>query len=996
MENAQQFTEIMESWRVSIGREALERAQPGQTLRAKTTHVHFVRSAPEEATIVQNSTPDAPVQITLIPKNESLARQDEYTLHEMVGEGGMGQIFRADQGSLCRDVAIKKIIPEHLDNENAQERQDAFVSEALVTGVLEHPNIVPVHALGQDENGHWFFSMKMVRGVAWKYLLHPDSCINDDTYVASYAKNLHIDEPKFRAEHLEENLKILQAVCNAVAFAHSKNIIHRDLKPENVMVGAFGEVLVMDWGLAVDVSEAPNQAEARVPHRSFAGLGGTAEYMAPEQCFAAGNRLCAQTDVFLLGAILHELLTGRAPNAAQNFNASLLKACQCDAPREFDKVLPELAEICRKALSKNPQKRYSDALEFQKALNEFVKHRQSAQTASKAAREAQHNDIRALSRAVILYDQALELWPGNKSAANAVQRTRAALAEKEVSANRTRFAARSLAAVVILGLTVGFVWIGAVQKEAVAHRIEAEKQKGIAESALKKQRQLSFEAVYRNAQADDAKGESERVIESLQPFVSNAEFAEHELLARANALFDKAQDNIKRFASFQEHVKAREKNVSLDLGHGMMLELILIPKGSFEMGSTKYDVDSKRSIEITKPFYMGKFPVTQEQYEGIIGTNPSVFADQKKNPVETVNWFEAVAFCDKLNRQSGPAKITLGLPTEAQWEYACRAGTKTEYYFGNDEKELDKYAWFATNAGLTSGDYGAHTVGSKPANPFGLFDMHGNVGQWCQNWYDLDYYKNSQREDPTGPTTGLIDGAIRSPGARVIRGGNFNDPAWMCRACSRSRMAPVVRNSWLGFRVVLPLDPIPSDRHLPESTTNEKTVIPTQTMPVVVASVKEFDWLNSFQWGSSPYDVCKFLQLNAREDFQPYAVASEFKSNEVRYFHNFLYQLRTLPQFDGGTIKPSKASCVYFFFEKGKLLGVSLRFTNDAQCPDHSFVIEQFANDNKITTEKNTAGKPSFRFVNPRATIVSRYLGNREVRIEVFAPDAPRFEGQDW
>ena len=812
--------------RTVVGTERFDSSAPDQTLRPSSTAVLNAADVPAlnaadsdpgnslRANSVMPHTILAPASdgncgaaVPAAPSLDGFARSSEYTLQGRVGKGGMGEIFLAGQIALRRDVAIKKIIPEHLEKSAAKKIEDAFVSEALVTGYLDHPNIVPVHALGRDDAGNWFFSMKMVRGIEWRLLLHPERCTDPETQEKALARKLDIDDPARRAAHLEENLRILLSVCNAVAFAHSKHIIHRDLKPENVMVGAFGEVLAMDWGLAADVSAEPpppGHPERRVLSRGETGIGGTPSYMAPEQFYfdengqPSGAHLGLWTDVFLLGAMLYEVLSGHAPHIGRSTQEALLKVAACSPPPLPENAPLELAAICRKALSKNPPDRYPDALAFQKAVQEFLTHREAASIAAKAEHEAKTPEIPHLARAVVLYDQALELWPENAAMAVSVQKARAMLAVKEGHARWMRRSLYGAVASIVIGLTVGFFWIRAEQNAT-------DEQRKVAVEALKEQRRLSFEAIFKNAEADDEKGESAKVIAALEPYLSEQELAQHPMRAKAEKLVEKARDGYKRFAAFQEKVKARDKNVSLDLGLGVLLELILIPKGSFEMGSTKYSNETKHPVEITKAFYMGKFTVTQEQYEVVAGTNPSVFKGKKKNPVESVNWFEAVAFCDKLNKLSGPAKVAFALPTEAQWEYACRAGTKTEYYFGDDEKELEKYAWFETNAGLKSGNYGTQQVDLKPANPFGLFDMHGNIHQWCHDWYDENYYKNSPKKDPTGPKDGVVDKTIKTE-ARALRGGSWSNLPALCRSASRDRTTPTYRYASLGFRCILPVD----------------------------------------------------------------------------------------------------------------------------------------------------------------------------------------------
>ena len=176
--------------------------------------------------------------------------------------------------------------------------------------------------------------------------------------------------------------------------------------------------------------------------------------------------------------------------------------------------------------------------------------------------------------------------------------------------------------------------------------------------------------------------------------------------------------------------------------------------------------------KITTPsFCLAKYPVTQAQYEEIMGKNPSYFKGHR--PVECVSWHDAVAFCKKLSEREGK---TYRLPTEAEWEYACRAGTKTEYYTGDTAEDLARAGWYRGNS-----DNQTHPVGQKEPNAFGLYDMHGNVEEWCADWFD------------------------ESKSGRVLRGGCWCYDPDLCRSSSRRRLNPDFRNYSLGFRVLLEL-----------------------------------------------------------------------------------------------------------------------------------------------------------------------------------------------
>ncbi len=236
--------------------------------------------------------------------------------------------------------------------------------------------------------------------------------------------------------------------------------------------------------------------------------------------------------------------------------------------------------------------------------------------------------------------------------------------------------------------------------------------------------------------------------------------------------------------------KGPPKELTADLGGGVKMELVLIPAGEFKMGSpdsdkyTNADEKPQHRIRITKPFYMGKFLVTQEQWEAVMGDNPSRFKGPK-NPVEQVRWDDCQKFLKKLNEKVGGGRFSL--PTEAQWEYACRAGSTTRYCFGDAESGLGDYAWYDKNS-----DIKTHPVGEKKPNAWGLYDMHGNVWEWCQDWYDGGYYATSPADDPTGPATGS---------ARVIRGGYWSDGIRFCRSALRDGSRPGYRDCILGLRV---------------------------------------------------------------------------------------------------------------------------------------------------------------------------------------------------
>lgn len=191
-------------------------------------------------------------------------------------------------------------------------------------------------------------------------------------------------------------------------------------------------------------------------------------------------------------------------------------------------------------------------------------------------------------------------------------------------------------------------------------------------------------------------------------------------------------------------------------------------------------------MKITKPFYLGKYEVTQAQWEAVIGSNPSSF-QPSTNPVKSVSWDAIQPFLEELNERAEMEGMEFVLPTETQWEYACRAGTITAWHYGDTEVMLPEFASFHTNAKKTT-----RPVGTLKPNAWGLYDMHGNVAEWCADWHSSDYYANSPMNDPKGPLTGS---------ERAARGGSWFSFAWKCRSASRNHKVPDRRYDYIGLRL---------------------------------------------------------------------------------------------------------------------------------------------------------------------------------------------------
>jgi serine/threonine-protein kinase len=343
----------------------------------------------------------------------------ELRLGEVLGTGGMGVVESAEQRVLSRAVAVKRLRPELAGSASALA---ILLDEAVLTGSLEHPNVVPVYALGRDAAGQPAMVMKQLSGVSWRALLFDP------------------DHPLVTAregDQLSFHLNVLRQVCNALHYAHSRGVVHRDVKPENVMVGEYGEVYLVDWGAALVASGALG-SEAIV---------GTLAYMAPEMLRGGGPHITARTDVYLLGATLHELLTGSPPHMCDDLDAVLAHIHRSDEPRYAPTVPAELAEICRRSMRKEPGDRHSSALAFRAALDDYIEHRGSYELAGVATGRLRQllaacgapaeADGAEVSRMFIEcsfgYRQALEIWHKNDEARAGLQEATETMLQFEIA-----------------------------------------------------------------------------------------------------------------------------------------------------------------------------------------------------------------------------------------------------------------------------------------------------------------------------------------------------------------------------------------------------------------------------------------------------------------------------------------------------------------------------------------------------------------------------------
>ena len=383
-----------------------------------------IRSQPSgSATAMGSDTPAPATQVDGRAAHAGLPQLDvsddasaQLRVIEKLGAGGMGEVMLARDRTLDREVAVKRLLSKHRGEAWAV---DTLLHEGIVTGRLEHPNIVPVHALGIDPGGSPAIVMKRVEGVPWHALIAD-------------------------GEHDHRHFDIFLEVCRAIEFAHSRGIVHRDIKPSNVLVGSYGEVYVGDWGIATD--SGTGAYDHRVADEDVMPLG-TPGYMAPEMLKLDGV-IDHKTDVYLLGATLHHVLVGRSRHGGGESLLDAFSSVATSEPYDYAASVPRrLAAICNKAMSWRKKARFSDVGALRKEVSRYLRHRASIALADEAAQrlrelkaitDAPDSDDRlttmhrVFSAARFGYEQALREWDGNREARAGLSRALAIMVRQSI------------------------------------------------------------------------------------------------------------------------------------------------------------------------------------------------------------------------------------------------------------------------------------------------------------------------------------------------------------------------------------------------------------------------------------------------------------------------------------------------------------------------------------------------------------------------------------
>jgi len=548
---------------------------------------------------------------------------------------------------------------------------------------------------------------------------------------------------------VEETIFFTKQICDGLSYAHKKNVIHRDLKPGNLMIGQelkdIGkidftksniELKITDLGIARVIRDTMT----RISNRPTTG---TLAYMSPEQI--KGEKVDERSDIYSLGCVLYEFLTGEPPFVEGDVTYQHIYV----KSKDIVQCSEHINRLIQKALAKSCEERFGGIEELKDALDiekqrELEGERREREEAERRRREEEKKRIAEKE-----IQKQEELEKQKKEEGERIIRLYEVeeKREKKLKLKKRIFNLSLIATLLILISIFSIIMI----------------EKGVFRELI--------------SLTGSAKSEIENIIGTKQ----------EEVMSQRKPIITPTSKDYKDYTE--------------DLGNGVKLEMVAIKGGTFEMGSPSSEQDRDNdegpvhTVELDG-FWMGRYEVTQEQWQAIIGNNPSYFKGYNL-PVERVSWNEVMEFCKKLSEKTGK-KYTL--PSEAQWEYACRAGTKTPFHTGytisTDQANYDGNYIYGTG---TKGVYRQKTTSVENFNPnsFGLYDMHGNVWEWCLDYYDENYYSKSPSKNPVN---------MNSSSYRVLRGGSWVRNPGDCRSAGRTGINPDFRYDRLGFRVVRTLE----------------------------------------------------------------------------------------------------------------------------------------------------------------------------------------------
>ncbi len=686
---------------------------------------------------------------------ENLGR---YKIIKLLGQGGMGAVFLAHDPTLDRNVAVK--IP-FLNANNAAEVLQRFQREARAVAALHHPNICPVYEVTEDRGIH-FMVMAFIEG-------RP---------LSDYLK-------KAKRFKVASAINLVRKLALTLDEAHRKGVIHRDLKPANIMIDARNEPQIMDFGLArLDNIEASQLT-------AMGQILGTPAYMPPEQVGGDIDATGPSSDIYSLGVMLYEMLTGQLPLTGDMLSLMFKIANETPTPASTHREgIPEwLDKVCAIAMAKKPNERFASMKAFADALQGEAATREIETTLPIGAVAA--SAVPAASLPHLTIDTS-------------ISRASQLASRSDRDRNKKRNFLIAAAALPLFLLAGGWI-IKITNPDGTEQTIRA-----------------AAGAKIEITEDNDKKARVSprpRTSLGLNKWPDDAP-------QLAAAPFDAGQ------AAQHQAAWAKYLGVPVVYTNSIGIRFRLIPPGQFMMGAsdaeykkvTSEETDNnfirgfrsespQHNVVLTQPFYLAVNEVTRASYADVMELEEDPTADEQQLPVGGVDFNKAIEFCERLSKREllvAPARektqlVNLEgntdgyrLPTEAEWEYACRAGTETMFYAGDIPESCKDVGWIDTNSEAQS-----HPIAKLKANAFGIYDMHGSVWEWVEDhWNPITYqsYRTTAAIDPL-PANDAGFG-------RLVRGGNYQYSYRAARAAARRDMTENRSYDELGFRIILPVDAV--------------------------------------------------------------------------------------------------------------------------------------------------------------------------------------------